>query len=453
MFNNRFALFMCLSVLCTIQVLGQYNNNPMPIDKRRSFGEYPISSQYSRKSDAQRMNLKGNVKFIVEKNGFFLDVPIVYYQFDDMGNITAIMGEDERGIEKMYDISFFDKKGHYIGRHIGYGWDLSCQPNESAVRELPESDITRYAYVYNNNGVLANVVRRWRNFANVGVFQYDSKGRLVKETGTNGKIITYTYYNNNIPRTATVKSSANSKGDVYYYDEQGRNYKEVLEYEGEIIYTFNQKNQVVKAVSASRQYLYEYDNYGNVTYSKELSGEVRYQYVYDNKGNWIKRIGDDGHITTRIYIYDECPNYFSKWFSPNFVGSWGNVKNKADGSTEYLYIDLDFNKHSVKDNFAENMFGTIQYKVKLEGGQPMTIASYYIYYVRQDGDRAIIKFKPYGPYADDIYDLSSAYQALLSYDAKSKNMKISNITSVQSNGDKSCAITDQTMEYIGKLVQ
>lgn len=83
----------------------------------------------------------------------------------------------------------------------------------------------------------------------------------------------------------------------------------------------------------------------------------------------------------------------------------------------------------------------------------MTIASYYIYYVRQDGDRAIIKFKPYGPYADDIYDLSSAYQALLSYDAKSKNMKISNITSVQSNGDKSCAITDQTMEYIGKLVQ
>ena len=267
MFNNRFALFMCLSVLCTIQVLGQYNNNPMPIDKRRSFGEYPISSQYSRKSDAQRMNLKGNVKFIVEKNGFFLDVPIVYYQFDDMGNITAIMGEDERGIEKMYDISFFDKKGHYIGRHIGYGWDLSCQPNESAVRELPESDITRYAYVYNNNGVLANVVRRWRNFANVGVFQYDSKGRLVKETGTNGKIITYTYYNNNIPRTATVKSSANSKGDVYYYDEQGRNYKEVLEYEGEIIYTFNQKNQVVKAVSASRQYLYEYDNYGNVTYS------------------------------------------------------------------------------------------------------------------------------------------------------------------------------------------
>lgn len=454
MSSNRFALFMCLNTLCTINVLGQYDNNPMPIDKRRSFGEYPISSQYSRKSDAQRMNLKGNVKFITEKNGSFLDVPIVYYQFDDNGNITAMMGEDERGIEKMYDISFFDGKGRYTGRHIvKNGSDLDCIPDESATKELPESDITRYAYVYSNIGVLANVVRWWRNSANIGLFQHDSKGRLLKETGTNGEIVTYTYYNNNIPQTATVKNSAKSKGDVYYYDEQGRNYMTVHEYEGKTTYTFNQKNQVVKAVSAIGQYAYEYDNYGNVTYAKELFGEHRYQYVYDSKGNWIKRTRNDGHVTTRTYIYDECPNYFSRWFSPNFVGSWGNIKNKPDGSAEYLYMDIDFNKHSIKDNFAENMFGTMQYKVKLEGGQPMTIASYYIYYIRQDGDRAIIKFKPYGPYADEIYDLSSAFQALLSYDAKTKNMKISNIISVKADGDKSCAITDQTMEYIGKLMQ
>ncbi len=453
MFSNRFALFVCLNTLCIIQVLGQYDNNPMPIDKRRSFGEYPISSQYSRKSDAQRMNLKGNVKFMTEKNGNFLDIPIVYYQFNDAGNITAMLGEDERGIEKMYDISFFNEKGHYIGRHIENGGELSYLPDESAVNELPESDITRYIYVYNKNGVLTKVIRRWRNFSNFGVFQYDSKGRLFKETGTNDENITYTYYNNDVPQTATVKNSAQSRGDVYYYDELGRHYMTVPEYGMETTYTFNQKNQVVKAISGTEQYLYEYDNYGNVTYSKELFGEKRYQYVYDNKGNWIKRIDNNGKVTTRTYIYDECPNYFSRWFSPNFVGSWCNIKNNVDGSAEYLYMDLDFNKHSIKDNFAENMFGTMQYKVKLEGGLPMTIGAYYIYYVRQDGNRAIIKFKPYGPYADDIYDLNSAYQALLSYDAKTKIIKISNIISVKDNGNKPCIITDQTMEYIGKLMQ
>lgn len=150
------------------------------------------------------------------------------------------MGEDERGIEKMYDISFFDGNGRYTNRHIAKNAsDLSCMPDESATKELPESDITRYAYIYSNVGVLTNVARWWRNFSNIGLFQYDSKGRLLKETGTNGEIVTYTYYNNNIPQTATVRNSAKSKGDVYYYDEQGRNYMTVHEYEGKTTYTFN----------------------------------------------------------------------------------------------------------------------------------------------------------------------------------------------------------------------
>lgn len=48
------VVFMLLGSLSPI--FGQYGNNPHPVDNRRYFGEYPDNSQYSNKTDAQRMN-------------------------------------------------------------------------------------------------------------------------------------------------------------------------------------------------------------------------------------------------------------------------------------------------------------------------------------------------------------------------------------------------------------
>ena len=107
---------------------------------------------------------------------------------------------------------------------------------------------------------------------------------------------------------------------------------------------------------------------------------------------------------------------------------------------------LDFKNHYIKDNFANNMLGTFQYKVRLPEGQPMTLGSYYIYYVRMGGNYAVIKFKTYGPYGEEEFGCDTAYQALLTYDSQKKTMKISNIIKVvPDSGEKACVIKEQTM--------
>ena len=145
------VVFMLLGSLSPI--FGQYGNNPHPVDNRRYFGEYPDNSQYSNKTDVQCMNLKGDVRFIIEKGSQFIDAPVAYYQYDQAGRLTAFMAEDERGIEKLYDVYQFDKLGRQVGRQqVMNGGDLANFPNEGAIRELPESNMIKYEYIYGADG-------------------------------------------------------------------------------------------------------------------------------------------------------------------------------------------------------------------------------------------------------------------------------------------------------------
>ena len=438
--------FMLLGSLSPI--FGQYGNNPHPVDNRRYFGEYPDNSQYSNKTDAQRMNLKGDVRFIIEKGSQFIDAPVAYYQYDQAGRLTAFMAEDERGIEKLYDVYQFDKLGRQVGRQqVMNGGDLANFPNEDAVRELPESNIIKYEYIYGADGKSTNVIRWWRNFKYTGYFYYDTKGRLIKEKTTNNQIITYKYGNGNYPSMTTVQSSLDDKGDVYMYDNEGKNISVEGEYEGITYYKFDDKGRLIEKKTSTGSTYYTYDENDNVITEDDSSlGKSTYKYVYDSHGNWTKKIRNNKDITTRTYYYSKSPDLFPTWVSSKFVGSWGGSNNKADGSTEYLYMDLDFKNHSIKDNFANNMLGTFQYKVRLPEGQPMTLGSYYIYYVRMGGNYAVIKFKTYGPYGEEEFGCDTAYQALLTYDSQKKTMKISNIIKVvPDSGEKACVIKEQTM--------
>lgn len=432
-------------------VFGQYGNNPHPVDNRRYFGEYPDNSQYSNKTDAQRMNLKGDVRFIIEKGSQFYGAPVAYYQYDQAGRLTAFMAEDERGIEKLYDVYQFDKLGRQIGRQqVTSGGDFDNSPSDE--RELPESDIAKYEYIYGTNGKPTNVVRWWRNYKHTGFFYYDTKGRLIKEKTTNNQIITYKYSNNDskYPSMTTVQNSLNDKGNVYMYDNKGRNISDELEYEGFIYYKFDDKGRLIEKKTSTGSTYYTYDENDNVITENDSSlGKTTYKYVYDSHGNWMKRICNNKDISTRTYYYGKSPELFPTWASSKFVGSWGGSNNKPDGSTEYLYMDLDFKNHSIKDNFANNMIGTFQYKVRLPEGQPMTLGSYYIYYVRMGGNYAVIKFKTYGPYGEEEFGRDTAFQALLTYDSQKKTMKISNIIKVVPDSEeKACAIKEQTMTFM-----
>ncbi len=434
--KNLFLVIMFLASWC--QMFGQYST--FPVDNRRDFGEYPHSRPYSNRTDAERMNLKGDVRFFVEKGSCFMDAPVAYYQFDETGRLTALMAEDERGIEKLYDVYYIDKQGRLTERiQVKNGGELSCYPNEDAVRELPESEMTRYVYTYDSGGKPVNVIRWWRDFRHKGLFGYDEKGRLVKEKGTNGEIITYRYAGDHLVMIV-VQDSPDSRGTFYQYDSQGKLLSQDVEYEGVISYTYDVKGRMTSRKSSDETIRYTYDENDN------LKDGTR--YVYDSHGNWIKKISLNGTVATRTYYYGQSPNNFPTWKSHRFAGSWQGMNKKADGSIEHLFMDLDFNNHKISDNFANNMLGTFQYKIQLPGGMPTTFGSYYIYYVRQGGNHAVIKFKEYGPYAEDD-DLESAYQALLTYNPQTKAMKISNIVKVIPDAKAGeCTIKEQTMNSL-----
>ncbi|NLB62339.1 MAG: RHS repeat protein, partial [Clostridiales bacterium] len=135
------------------------------------------------------------------------------------------------------------------------------------------------------------------------ISEFDTMGRLIKQTNPDGKSITKTYYGNNLVRSST---DANGNTTEYTYDVLGNVLVEKISFE-----------------NSSYQYIYfEYDKEGNLS-SKKITNNLPNQsetfrtveYVNSSRGFLLAVINYDNGYTKNVvqYYYDFEGNVLRKY--------------------------------------------------------------------------------------------------------------------------------------------
>lgn len=140
-------------------------------------------------------------------------------------------------------------------------------------------------YVYNGAGKILEVQSYGKDGVITGLskYSYDSKGYKLTESGSSGKMSSFSRYNE---KGYLIEQSSGSEENMYSdsrttysYDNQNNLI--------EIIYFRNTKNEVSK-------YIYEYDLKGNLItenyyYNNLLQSKFVFSVEYDSLGNWVKK--------------------------------------------------------------------------------------------------------------------------------------------------------------------
>jgi len=194
--------------------------------------------------------------------------------------------------------------------------------------EIGEQVLAEYSYAEITNYLTA---LEYGNDNSVE-YEYDAKGRLLKQTYEDGDTVTYTYDNNGA--LATVTDSATGIKTTYYYDftdrmmkyvESGTNYSHSVGYEYDNInnlktqvetingvdrttsYTYDEDNRVTSKQTGNTKVTYAYDNFSRVTTQTTYNGEnvvLTEAFTYNGNSSQIAAYATTAGGTTKTYTYE-----------------------------------------------------------------------------------------------------------------------------------------------------
>jgi RHS repeat-associated protein len=133
---------------------------------------------------------------------------------------------------------------------------------------------------------------------NATTYEYDSRGRLVKETDARGKITAFSYV---VQGNLTARTDANGNTTNYQYDSLGRLLKKTYPDNSEATFTYNAVGNILTAANQNISYSFAYDAKGRIVSVVDSNGRT-VGYEYDILGNRTKLTAPDGKIIS--YSYD-----------------------------------------------------------------------------------------------------------------------------------------------------
>lgn len=289
------------------------------------FSSFLGYSQENKKSDLEKDNIKGKVKYIEEStyfpkglfcNGKEMDIHREYKitKFNRDGNIEY---EIIRG--------FHDLWGKIKPlKTIIYKYNSNGQKQECSQIDNEISVVDKYFYDTKGNLIEKTFYKRLRDRIGTSKYKYDSNNRMIEVARywDDGSLESRESYSYNKKGQIVTKKYYSDFGyyaisyDELKYDSKGNNIESIF-------YIKDKKD---------RSSYFKYDDKNNIIESRywnkndSLFSTTNIQYKYDKKSNWIWKKYIDGFdssgdqiIERRIVYYgDKDENNYPLWDNPNY---------------------------------------------------------------------------------------------------------------------------------------
>jgi len=284
--------------------------------------------------------------------------------------------------------------------------------DENYTLHLPVYELVRFTvleepyaefsdFTYNEKGQL--ISKRWEEWDETYLYEYDDQGRLVKETEIDSDgdkmVYYYTYYDtpyecfdtrygngNNfsyglvktMTRSSTVAFYDNARWEyTYEFDDQGRVIRETCVFptdyvRDEIWYEYNEQGLISHKVEHS---------YYDGPYDRESDYDSEYTFTYDSAGRMIQ---DDSML---FASYDDYPSYYTDTFEYDVVATreistqtnpellttdrWEGFQERYDLPTPDTCVD------TLEYAGREENSAAVVYTYTLPGGQQRANEEYY----------------------------------------------------------------------------
>lgn len=295
-----------------------YNNNGWP-----TWTVYPDDSTIDIEYTLSGAN-GGSNKITTTTN----DVYTVIAYYDDLGRQIKQSEKTANGSEKTLSTNQYSghrltKVTDAIGNYSIYNYDVFDRV--TSLMQYDSNDVI--CGQYNIQFDDYNLIRTINNAGKTSKTLYDIFGRLIKEeqnTAAGLNTIGYTYdYRSNVVKTTDANN-------------------------GNIINTYNDKNQLISTKNQLNQIeTYEYDSFGNLIKRTKNGGNI-YLHEYDKLGRLLK--STDAMELSEYFAYDK-------------VGNMITYKDKKGQTTNYSYDNMNrlLNKHTstLSVNYTYDNFGNV----------------------------------------------------------------------------------------------
>ena len=371
-----------LRYISKIEIICSYNGQLKSSDGEMPKADFDkISFIESSDVDTTRYTYDANGNLAIKTSGTYAE----YYEYDTNGNVTRIA--NNRGEMHEYHYNAYNALAneryysfHRIGSFPGnllyiypYDMELIENPGKAATQgfqdginaQLLKTTINRTYYYYNSYGLLTSTDTSKGEGTTVGgtinsAYTYEvssgSKifGALLTTTDSRGYVTKYFYDSTNGNLLAEIDVSTGS-GYVYTYDEIGRLEKvtpasgNATSYSGvtnaeEVEYTYDSAHRLSKINTATTEYTFTYDIFGNSTSVSAGNNTLATYEYYPNNGK-LKKI-NYGNGFSEEYVYDDIEKVAEVWYNYN-----GGSRTKA-----YTYA---YNEDGSLNSFTNHQNGEV----------------------------------------------------------------------------------------------
>lgn len=298
---------------------------------------------------------------VVQLNSFIVrDTKGQAYYFNETGTIQKIV-TDRYGHEVTFT---YDDKERLIktttssGKIVGF----SYANNDYHITTITLPDNNTLKYEYDENGNLTafidqegyKLTYQYTDTTNPYAMtsyksrmsgnpilienEYDAKGRVVKQTDAENRIVTFEYQTN-----ATIATNYDGKQEIIYFDENKRTTEKINTDGTSKVQSYDATNNMTALDTPSDEPItYTYDAEGNNTSEVRSDGKVK-TYVYNAQHMPIQITNFDGEVTD--FTYDSYDNMTSVSYSDGSSMTWTynsdgqkiSETDKNGNTTTYTY--------------------------------------------------------------------------------------------------------------------
>ncbi|MBC6314039.1 DUF6531 domain-containing protein [Listeria grandensis] len=275
---------------------------------------------------------------VIQLNSFIVkDTKGQAYYFNETGTLQKIV-TDRYGHEVTFT---YDDKERLIktttssGKTVGFSYanndyhitTITLPDNNTLKYEYDESgNLTAFIdqegyklqYKYediNNPNAMTSYKSRMSGNPTLIENEYDTKGRVVKQTDAENRVVTFEYQEN-----ATIATNYDGKQEIVYFDENKRTTEKINLDGTSKVQAYDGSNNMTALDTPSEEPVsYTYDANGNNTSETRADGKVK-TYMYNAQHMPIEITNFDGEVTH--FTYDSYDNMTGVQYSDGSSMTW-----------------------------------------------------------------------------------------------------------------------------------